>query len=81
MRTLDSGVHGDFYISKWIVVWALRAFAKCSGKSRTVDVWEEIKQKWHPEEAEMDFVFETIRSLLDGEDMAEKRKDWILGSL
>jgi pentatricopeptide repeat protein len=80
MEALDNEVI-DLYISKWIVTWALKAFAKCSGKSRTVEVWEQIKQKWDPGEEDLDFVMKTLRPLLDGEDMSEKRKDWILGPL
>ena len=71
----------DLYISKWIVIWGLKAFAKCSGKSRTVDVWEQIKEKWHPGEEDLDFVLKTFRPILDGEDQSEKRMDWVLGSL
>ena len=71
----------DLYMSKWMAIWALRAFAKCSGKSRTADVWEEIKEKWDPCEEDFDFIMKTLRPLLEGEDMSEKRQDWILGSL
>jgi pentatricopeptide repeat protein len=80
IQAIDGGEE-DLYISKWIALWALRAFLKCSGKSRTVDVWEEMRQRWTPSEADMDFIMKTLRPLLDGEDMAEKRYDWLLGSL
>ena len=80
LQAIDDGV-GDLYISKWIAMWALRAFLKCSGKSRTVDVWEEIRQRWTPSEEDMDFIMKTLQPLLDGEDMSEKRFDWLLGSL
>jgi pentatricopeptide repeat protein len=66
-------------ISRWLVIWAIRAFAKCSGKSRTVKVWEEIKQKWDPGEADLDFVMYELRLILDGPDMAERKDDWVLG--
>ena len=72
----------DFYMSKWIVIWGLRAFAKCVGKSRMVDVWEQIKGKWDPAEEDSDFVVNRVlRPLLESEDAAVKRTDWILGSL
>jgi pentatricopeptide repeat protein len=83
-KALKRGIDNDaidLYVSKWMVVWALRAFAKCSGKSRTVDVWEQIKEKWDPGEEDLDFVMKTLRLLLEGEDMSEKRKDWVLGAL
>jgi pentatricopeptide repeat protein len=80
LQAIDEGAE-DLYISKWMAVWALKAFLKCSGKSRTIDTWEEIRQRWKPSEADMDFIMRTLRPLLDGEDMAEKRFDWLLGPL
>lgn len=80
ITAIDAGEE-DLYISKWIAVWSLRAFLKCSGKSRTIDVWEEIRQRWTPSEADMDFIMKTLRPLMDGEDMSEKRFDWLLGTL
>lgn len=80
LRAIDDGV-ADLYISKWIALWALKAFLKCSGKSRTIDIWEEIRQRWKPSEVDMDFILKTLRPLIEGEDMAEKRFDWLLGSL
>ena len=38
----------DVYLGKWMAIWALRAFAKCAGRDRTLEVWEEIKNKWKP---------------------------------
>jgi pentatricopeptide repeat protein len=72
----------DLHMSKWMVTWALRAFAKCSGKARAVDIWEQIKQKWDPKEEDLDFVMAvTLRAILQGEDMSVKHQDWILGPL
>jgi pentatricopeptide repeat protein len=80
LGALDGEVE-NLYISRWMVTWALRAFAKCSGKSRTIEVWEEVKQKWDPGEADLDFVMDNLRPLLEAKDMAERRHDWVLGSL
>jgi pentatricopeptide repeat protein len=71
----------DVYMSRWMAVWALRAFAKCSGKSRTIDVWEQIKEKWNPGEEDLQLVMGFLRPLLEGEDMTNLRKNWITGSL
>ncbi|RDL37784.1 Uncharacterized protein BP5553_05217 [Venustampulla echinocandica] len=80
LRAID-GDTNDLYINRWMVTWALNAFAKCSGKSRTMAVWEEVREKWQPDELELDFVLGTLRPLLEAKDMAEARHDWILGSL
>lgn len=71
----------DCYMSKWMVVWAIRAFAKCCGKARMVDVWEQIKEKYDPGQEDLDFVLTALRPLLEGEDMAKKRMNWIMGAL
>ena len=36
----------DVYISKWTVIWILRAFGKCCGNDRTLEIWEELKSRW-----------------------------------
>jgi len=73
----------DLYISRWIAIWALRAFAKCSGKSRTIEVWEELKKKWQPKESELDHIMRALHSVLERRDMAENQPDldWLLKPL
>jgi pentatricopeptide repeat protein len=78
-QAIDDGVEG-LYISKWIVVWLLRAFLKCSGKSRTIDIWEEMRQRWKPSEEDMDFIMRTLRLVIDGKDLPDTRFDWLLGT-
>jgi pentatricopeptide repeat protein len=80
LEGLNANVEG-LYISRWLVTWLLRAFAKCSGKSRTMAVWEEIRSKWEPDEADLDFVMSNLQAILDSPDMAIRRHDWMLGSL
>ena len=80
LKSLDLGVEG-LYVSRWIVVWALKAFLKCSGKSRTLYAWEEIRQKWEPSEEDMDFVMKTLRPILEGDDAPDKRPPWTLGPI
>ncbi|MCJ1390459.1 hypothetical protein MMC18_003318 [Xylographa bjoerkii] len=42
----------DVLVEKWIVIWAIRAFAKCSGEQRTLEIWEELKSRWKRGESE-----------------------------
>jgi pentatricopeptide repeat protein len=78
LEALDDGVE-DLYVSKWMATWALRAFAKCSGKSRTLVAWDELKEKWSPGEEDMTFVMSNLRRILQSADTAQTRRDWILG--
>jgi pentatricopeptide repeat protein len=79
VQALDDEVE-TLYISRWIVIWVLKAFAKCSGKARTVEVWEQIKERYEPGAMELDHIMQTLRTILEGRDMAEERHDWLLGS-
>ncbi|KUJ12095.1 uncharacterized protein LY89DRAFT_688566 [Mollisia scopiformis] len=79
-EALNANVEG-LYISRWMAAWLLRAFAKCSGKPRTIAVWEEIRAKWDPGEADLDFMMGILQRILEAPDMAVKRHDWVLGSL
>ncbi|KAF4624629.1 hypothetical protein G7Y89_g13542 [Cudoniella acicularis] len=80
MSAIDAGTK-NLYISRWMVMWALRAFAKCSGKKRMCEVWEEVRPKWEPDQKERDFVLGHLRTLMEAEDMSDKKFDWLLGSL
>ncbi|PQE17198.1 pentatricopeptide repeat protein [Rutstroemia sp. NJR-2017a BVV2] len=64
---LDKSVE-DLYISTWMVSAVLKAFAKCSGKSRALAVWEQIKTKWHPEDRELDVVMTDLKRIMKSED-------------
>jgi pentatricopeptide repeat protein len=81
LQALDDGVEG-LYISKWMATWALRAFAKCSGKSRALVAWDELKGKWDPGEEDMSFVMSNLHQILyRSVDIGQTRRDWILGTL
>ena len=80
LDALEDGVEG-LYVSKWMATWALRAFAKCSGKSRTLVAWDELRGKWDPGEEDMAFVMSNLRQILDGADTAQTRHDWVIGGL
>ena len=38
----------DFKIMKWTVIWSVRAFERCAGRERTLEVWEELMRRWKP---------------------------------
>ena len=62
-RALDLGMD-HVSLGKWMVIWALRAFAKCSGKDRTLEVWEQIQERWRPSDAELDDVHGVLHEIL-----------------
>lgn len=63
LRAVDQGAE-DVTIGKWIVIWAVQAFHKCSGQSRAIDIWEEIVTKWEPSEEELVMVTAKLRTIL-----------------
>lgn len=77
--TMDTNAEG-VYVSRFMVSWALRAFAKCSGKQRMLEAWEEIKVKWNSQEDDVAFVLDTMNWMLENPDTDELRDDWLLGA-
>lgn len=45
LSALDQEIEG-VCMMKWMVVWAIRAFARCCGRDRTLQIWEQIKDRW-----------------------------------
>lgn len=61
--TLDSQVE-NVQLQKWMVVWITRAFAKCYGQGRTLEVWAEMKTRWKPDVEDFDSVHHLLRDIL-----------------
>ena len=40
----------NVWLSKWLVIWCVRAFAKCYGPGRTWEIWDELRARWEPED-------------------------------
>ncbi|KAL9010321.1 MAG: hypothetical protein Q9173_004730 [Seirophora scorigena] len=36
----------NVYVEKWMVVWVVRAFARCCGEERALQIWEELRDRW-----------------------------------
>ncbi|KAG9240964.1 hypothetical protein BJ878DRAFT_536803 [Calycina marina] len=68
------------YISKWMVLWSLRAFAKCVGKARMIEIWEGMRDRWNPSQDELDWILPYLGELMDMRDMALLRQSWVLGT-
>lgn len=59
--TLDEGAP---YVmaEKWMVVWAIRAFSKCCGRQRALEIWAELGTRWKAEGPEEErAVFNILR--------------------
>lgn len=52
---LDSEID-DVSLQKWMVVWIMRAFTKCCGKERALQLWAEMKPRWEPAPEELNAV-------------------------
>ena len=63
LQMLDSEAK-DVVVEKWIVIWATRAFAKCGGEARTLEIWEELKSRWKLGEGEEEVVLGVLRVAL-----------------
>lgn len=45
LSALDAGTP-DVAVQKWMVVWVVRAFAKCSGHPRALEIWAALLARW-----------------------------------
>ena len=52
-------------VMKWLVVWAVRAFERCAGRQRTLEIWSELKSRWKPEDGDVDSVITLLRGILN----------------
>ena len=44
-------------VSKWAVIWILRAFYRCYGKDASLAKWEIMKEQWQATEEEVEVVY------------------------
>ena len=52
-------------VPKWMVIWAVRAFERCAGRQRTLEIWSELRRRWEPGDGDMNFVMSMLRTILD----------------
>ncbi|KAL8714969.1 MAG: hypothetical protein Q9225_006468 [Loekoesia sp. 1 TL-2023] len=65
LLALDQEMEG-VHMMKWMVVWAIRAFARCCGKDRTLQIWEQVRDRWRiSEEDEKGAIEHLLRNVLD----------------
>lgn len=64
---LDASDQGldNMQVMKWMVIWAVRAFERCAGRQRTLEIWSELRKRWEPGDGDMDFVMSVLRATLD----------------
>ena len=52
-------------LQKWMVIWIIRAFAKCSGKERARELWAEVRSRWKSDPDEMSSVHHIVTDALN----------------
>lgn len=65
----------DVHVMKWMVVWAIRAFGKCCGRQRTLEIWETLRTIWKPDLSELETVEHILDKVLRPHNDREKRDD------
>ncbi|KAK3304124.1 uncharacterized protein B0T15DRAFT_485868 [Chaetomium strumarium] len=64
LDALDSGAAG-LEVKTWLAVWALRAFARCSSKERTLHVYDALKARWSLSHADEQFMIDFLNGLVN----------------
>ena len=54
----------DVKIMKWMVVWTMRAFDRCAGRERTMQIWDELRKRWEPGGGELEDVLDMCQGFL-----------------
>ncbi|KAB8288847.1 hypothetical protein EYC80_010750 [Monilinia laxa] len=62
LKALDNGVE-DIYMSTWIVTNVLKAFTTCSSQARTIEAWREIRERWQPDERQLNAIMPDLYRL------------------
>lgn len=63
IHSVREGVPNTWFSSMSVIV-ALKAFKKCTDSKRTMQAWEEVRQIWHPDPAELQRVLKVLRRLV-----------------
>ena len=54
----------DVHVDKWMALWAIRAAVKCSGRDMALEIWEELKTRWKPDEREQEMIHMQLREIM-----------------
>lgn len=69
----------DVQVMKWMVIWVIKAFGKCCGRQRTMEIWEELRTMWKPDVSELKTVEQMLQDILRLQSDDEKREDEEVG--
>jgi pentatricopeptide repeat protein len=73
LHALDSGAK-DLRIDTWLVMWALRAFSKCSSRDAVVEIYSLLKERWKFDAAKAQFLLDFLNSLLRPTEVVTPKK-------
>ncbi|KAF9871220.1 hypothetical protein CkaCkLH20_11389 [Colletotrichum karsti] len=67
-RRPSNDVSDDLYLDTWLVIWALRAFRKCTTPNNVLSVYDQLKERWDIGEERAEFMNAYVNNLLAGRD-------------
>ena len=59
MGVLENEIEGVF-VGKWMAIWAIRAFIKCCGKKRSIEIWDELRSRWKASEKDTSLIYSIL---------------------
>ncbi|KAK1622483.1 pentatricopeptide repeat domain-containing protein [Colletotrichum phormii] len=66
-EAIDNKVQG-LRLDTWLMIWALRAFMKCTNNEKVLEVYEEFKKRWQLAPDRADFMDHYLARLMDGKE-------------
>ncbi|MCJ1466318.1 hypothetical protein MMC07_004937 [Pseudocyphellaria aurata] len=64
LAVLDRGTAPNVVVRRWMVVWAVKAFRKCHGRERALEVWAELSTRWKASAADEQAVSQMLSDAL-----------------
>lgn len=71
IQALDEGISG-LTIEKWLAIWVMKAFKKCSSDQAVLEVYEAMESRWDLDQADASFVLDGLHRILTGDTTVNK---------
>ena len=60
-------------VRRWLVVWAVRAFAHCAGREWALQVWDELQSQWQPDQQDLELASKRLAGIIEPRKRSDSR--------
>ncbi|OLN87190.1 Pentatricopeptide repeat-containing protein, mitochondrial [Colletotrichum chlorophyti] len=73
LHAIDDKVQG-LHLDTWLMIWALRAFMKCTNRERVLDVYDDFQKRWNLAPDRAQFMEQYVARLLSGKGLTVQKE-------